>query len=100
MHGFQSEKECIEPLEETPKTFELWTLDSAHRLALDEWPMRRIHRGESVRNLELRLRRPDQGWERIVVYSGDMVETAGGEMLIFLSVDDITEHAKPRRRCG
>ena len=56
--------------------------------------MPRIMRGESVRNFELRLRRPDQGWERIVSYSGAMVETASGERLVFLSVYDLTERER------
>ena len=63
-------------------------------LALDEWPMKRIKRGETVRDLELRLRRPDQGWERIVSYSGTMVEAANGDNLIFLSAYDLTEQRK------
>lgn len=90
MHGFRSATEGIEPLAETPNTFELWTPDASHRLSLDEWPMRRIKRGEKVAQLELRLRRPGQGWERVVAYSGSMVETAAGERLIFLSVHDLT----------
>jgi PAS domain S-box-containing protein len=94
MHGFKSENEGIEPLEDTPKTFELWTPDAKHLLELEEWPMRRIKRGETVRNMELRLRRPDQGWEKIVAYSGAKVETAGGDRLIFLSVYDLTEQRK------
>ena len=94
LHGFTSETEGIGPLKDTPMTFELRTPDGQHLLALDEWPMRRIKRGETVRNLELRLRRPEQGWERIVAYSGAMVEMAGGERLIFLSVCDLTEQRK------
>jgi PAS domain S-box-containing protein len=90
MHGFTRPDEGIEPLERTPITFDLLTPDKSHVLALDEWPMRRIKRGEPVRNLELWLRRPDQGWEKYVSYSGNMVETANGERLIFLSVYDLT----------
>ena len=56
--------------------------------------MRRIKRGETVRHLELLLHRPDQGWEKVVSYSGAMVETAGGERLIFLSAYDLTEQRK------
>lgn len=93
MHGFKSPEEGIEPLADTPRTFELWTPDGSHLLTLDEWPMKRIKRGETVKNLELRLRRPDQGWERFVSYSGTMVETAG-ERFIFLSVHDLTEQRK------
>jgi PAS domain S-box-containing protein len=94
MHGFSSAEEGIGPLKETPDTFQLWTPDAGRLLPLDEWPMRRVKRGETVRHLELRLRRPDQGWERIVSYSGAMVETAAGERLIFLSVYDLTEQRK------
>ena len=91
MHGFTYEGEGIEPLERTPLTFQLWAPDKRHLLELDEWPMRRIKRGAPVRNLELWLCRPDQGWEKYVSYSGDMVETPGGERLIFLSLYDLTD---------
>jgi PAS domain S-box-containing protein len=91
MHGFSRPDEFIEPLEKTPITFQLWTPDGSHQLELDEWPMRRIKRGETVRNLELRIRRPDQGWEKVFSYSGTMVETARGERLIFLTCHDLTE---------
>jgi PAS domain S-box-containing protein len=91
MHGFTREDEGIEPLEKTPITFQLWTPDGNHMLELDEWPMRRMKRGETVRNLELRIRRPDQGWEKVFSYSGAMVATAGGERLIFLTCHDLTE---------
>ena len=59
MHGFTRPDEGIEPLDKTPVTFQLWTPDGSHMLELDEWPMRRIKRGESVRDLELRIRRPE-----------------------------------------
>jgi PAS domain S-box-containing protein len=94
MHGFTSPGEGIEPLEKTPITFQLWTPDGSHMLELDEWPMRRIRRGETVRNLELRIRRPDQGWEKVFSYSGTMVDTAVGERLIFLTCRDLTELRK------
>jgi len=91
MHGFKTADEGIGPLSETPDTFELWLPDGSRLLSLEEWPMRCIKRGETVLRMELRLRRPRQGWERIVSYSGAMVETSNGERLIFLSVYDLTE---------
>ncbi|KJS29358.1 MAG: hypothetical protein VR64_21310 [Desulfatitalea sp. BRH_c12] len=94
MHGFTNDRESIGPLKETSDTFELWTPDGTRLLTIDEWPMRRIKRGETVRKMELRLRRLDQGWERIVAYSGAMVCTPSGENLIFLSVNDLTEQRK------
>lgn len=101
MHGFTRPDEGIEPLEKTPATFELRYPDNNQLLTLDEWPMRRIKRGEKVINMELRLGRPDQGWEKHVSYSGAMVETAEGDKLIFLSVYDLTEQfeaEKERKR--
>jgi PAS domain S-box-containing protein len=53
--------------------------------------MPRLLRGEQVSNLELRLRRVGQTWERVVSYSGGTLETAGGERLVFLSIYDLTE---------
>jgi PAS domain S-box-containing protein len=94
MHGFTSPDEGIGPLEKAPITFQLWTPDGTHMLDLEEWPMRRIKRGETVRDLELCIRRPDQGWEKIFSYFGAMVDTADGERLIFLTCRDLTDLRK------
>lgn len=56
--------------------------------------MRRIKRGETLNRLELRLRRPDQGWEKIISYSGARVESAIGERLMFVSAQDLTDQRK------
>jgi PAS domain S-box-containing protein len=69
MHGFTSDQWGIDSLQEMSKIFQLWTLDG-RLLTLDEWPMRRIKRGETVNRLELRLHRLDLGWEKIISYSG------------------------------
>ena len=63
MHGFTSDQGALGPLQEMSRIFQLWTPDG-RLLTLDEWPMRRIKRGETLNRLELRLRRPDQGWRR------------------------------------
>ena len=71
----------------------MWTPDG-RLLTLDEWPLRRIKRGETLNSLELRLLRLDQGWEKIVSYSGATVESATGERLMFVSVQDLTDQRK------
>ncbi|MDX2093745.1 MAG: PAS domain S-box protein [Kofleriaceae bacterium] len=91
MHGFLGSDENIEPLANTPTTFELWTSDGSRQLLLEDWPMRRIKRGELVRDLELRIHRPDQGWEKVFSYSGTMLDTAAGERFILLTCRDLTE---------
>jgi PAS domain S-box-containing protein len=91
LHGFTKPGEGIEPLSDTPKTFDLIYPDTGRVLPLEDWPMKRIKRGEKVSNFELLLRRPDKGWVKYVSYSGTMVETPSGEHLIFLTVYDLTE---------
>jgi PAS domain S-box-containing protein len=93
MHGFTSDQRGLGPLQEMARIFQLWTPDG-RLLTLDEWPMRRIRRGETLNRLELRLRRPDQGWEKVISYSGDIVESAFGERLMFVSVQDLTDQRK------
>jgi PAS domain S-box-containing protein len=91
IHGFAAGENGLGPLVAMRDRFELWTADGTRRLEMDEWPIRRVKRGEPVNGLELRLRRIDQGWDRIVSYSGSMVETPSGERLVFISVYDLTE---------
>jgi PAS domain S-box-containing protein len=96
MHGFTRDQGGLGALQEMSRIFQLWTPDG-RLLTLDEWPMRRIKRGEKVHRLELRLRRPDQGWEKVISYSGAMVESAIGERLMFISAQDLTEQRKAER---
>ncbi len=56
--------------------------------------MPRIIRGEKVQNVELVLRRMDQEWERVVSYSGTILQTLGGERLVYLSIYDMTEQRR------
>jgi PAS domain S-box-containing protein len=93
MHGFTSDQGGLGPLQDMSKIFQLWTPDG-RLLTLDEWPMRRIKRGETLNRLELRLRRPDQGWEKIISYSGALVESAIGERVMFVSALDLTDQRK------
>ncbi len=93
MHGFTSDQGGLGPLQDMTRIFELRTPDGRF-VPLDEWPMRRVKRGETVNRLELRLRRLDQGWEKIISYSAAMVESAIGERLMFVSAQDLTDQRK------
>jgi PAS domain S-box-containing protein len=91
MHGFTSDVQGTGPIDDFFGVFEFWTADGSQLLDLNEWPIRRIRNGDAVQNLELRIRRKDQGWEKCFSYSGVLVETAGSEKLIFLSISDLTD---------
>lgn len=90
MHGYKTVSEARRRLAEFSDTFEVSTLDG-HVLPIEEWPLSRILRGETVHNMEARWRRKDSGVERIVAYGGTIVRSAGNSKFAFVTVTDITE---------
>ena len=89
MYGFASQEEGRRLLPEFQQVFELSTL-AGRRLLPEEWPLRRLLAGQGSSNLELRVRRPDQGWERIFRYDGSVVRNSAGKQLAFLTIADLT----------
>ncbi len=94
MHGFASLEECSRYLPEFAEIFELTTLNGAV-LPFEQWPLARIFRGEQLRDLELRVRRLDTGWQRILNYSGALACDPNGQpLLAVVSVTDITDRKR------
>ncbi len=89
MHGFSSLEEGRQSLPHFSETFELATLEGTV-LSVAEWPLTRIMRGETVRDVEIRVARRDRDWSRIFSYSGAIVREANGQQVAFVSVTDIT----------
>ncbi len=87
--GFSSPDEGRHQHTNFPNLFEISTLNGPV-LPPSEWPLARVRRGESLRGLELRVRRLDQHWERIFSYAGSVVTYATGKSLAFLTTTDIT----------
>jgi len=94
IYGFANMDECRRPLAEFAELVELRPLDEDRVLSVEEWPMSRAMRGERLYRWESRLRRLDQGWEKILSYSGWLIHSAGGEAFVFLSTTDITERKR------
>jgi len=88
--GFASMDDCLRPLAEFAEVVEIRTLDEDRLLPVEDWPMSRVLRGEMLHDWELKLRRRDQGWDKIVMYSGWLIHSANGETFAFLSTTDIT----------
>ncbi|RXK54881.1 PAS domain S-box protein [Oleiharenicola lentus] len=76
-----------------PELFELVTPEG-QVLAPEQWPLARARRGEQFVNRELRVRRRDTDWERILSYTGAPVRYAGGKALAFVMLTDVTERNK------
>jgi PAS domain S-box-containing protein len=96
LYGFASPEEAVRSLPDLLKLFELSTLDGTV-LPLEEWPITRILRGETLCDLELKIRRLRSGWTRIFRYSGSRVSYGGRKSLAFLTVTDVTERKQTER---
>jgi PAS domain S-box-containing protein len=90
INGFASMNDCRRPLAEFAELFEFRPLNDDRLLQVEDWPMNCVLRGEMLHGWEIRLRRLDQGWEKIIAYSGWIIHSTGGERLAFLSINDIT----------
>ena len=94
MFGYASMEECRRKLADFTDTFEVRPLDDDHLLPVADWAMSRVLRGEVLRDWEVRIRRRDQGWEKILAHSGWLIHSAHGEELAFVSTSDITERKR------
>jgi PAS domain S-box-containing protein len=90
MHGVSSPDEWTLGMKGLAETFELYTPDGA-LVPLENWPLARVVRGEVLHDVELRVRRPMEQWERFIAYSGCIVNDVNGRSLAFVTTRDVTE---------
>jgi len=91
MHGFRSEEECRRRLPEFADTFLLADAEG-RTIPVEEWPLARVLRGETLRDLEVRVRRIDEERERVWLYRGSLVRNAQGQPLMAtITVSDVTD---------
>lgn len=96
MYGFASAEEAVRSLPDLTRLFELSTLDGTV-VPLEEWPITRLLRGETLCGLELTIRHLNAEWTRVFRYSGSRVSYAGRKSLAFLTVSDVTDRKKTER---
>jgi PAS domain S-box-containing protein len=91
MHGFANMEEGQRRLPEFTDLFELSTTADGI-LPVEQWPLARILRGETLRDWEVDVRRKDNGWQRVFNYGGTLArDREGRPVLAVVSVSDITE---------
>jgi PAS domain S-box-containing protein len=90
MHGFASMDECLLKLPEFANIIELSTIDGSI-LPLEDWPLSRVIRDGNLRDLEIRIRRLDCDWQRVLNYGGSIVNEGPGRQVAFVTIGDITE---------
>jgi diguanylate cyclase (GGDEF)-like protein/PAS domain S-box-containing protein len=91
MFGYRDLKEVNASLGKITSLFDTYTLDG-RALAPDQWPVFRVMRGETITNIELELRRRDNGRRWFASFSG--THTAGlheAAQLCVLTVRNVTK---------
>ncbi|MDX6578399.1 MAG: hypothetical protein QOE96_4352, partial [Blastocatellia bacterium] len=98
LHGFAGAEKCPLNLSEASEVFQLCELDGSV-LDVEQWPLPRILQGERLSNVEMRVRRIDADWNRILNYGGTIVHEASGNSVAFVTVTDITERKRAEEEC-
>jgi signal transduction histidine kinase/CheY-like chemotaxis protein len=89
--GFASLDECRRHETEFADTFEFTGMDGKV-WPVDQWPLARLLRGEKIANLEVRVRRVQSDWQRVLSYGGTLVHDTGGRpTMAVVMISDITE---------
>ena len=90
-HGFTASKEWQRLLPEFADTFQLSTMDGTV-LPLEQWPLARIIRGETLQGLALCIKHIQAGWQRIFSYGGAIAHDKQGKPLVaIVTISDITQ---------
>ena len=93
IHGFSDPEEGRRHLTDAD-IFELADLED-NVLSIDQWPLARILRGESLHDRQIRIRRLNADWQRVISYGGMLVhDSAGNPMMAIVTIDDITDHKR------
>lgn len=97
LRGFTGSEESQGPLEMLRRNFVLYSLDGTE-VSFEDWPMQRMVRGESVKNLEFRVCRTDTGSEWIVLYNGTrIIDPESDQPLIVLTLHDLTDERRSQQ---
>ena len=84
----------LDSLDRLAAAFDLYTAEGIS-LAPDRRPIARILSGERLQDIEITLRRRDDGWERILSYSGHLVDASGGHApTAVVTVRDVTDRVQ------
>ena len=93
-HHYAKMDERIGSLSEISKDYVLLTPEGK-RIPNEDWPVARLLRGETVRDLDIALCNLPNKWTRVLSYSGALVRDAEGKPIMgLLTTRDITERKR------
>lgn len=91
MFSFTSLDECRFNIANFINTYEMLT-SHGHVLPFSDWPLMRILRGETLRGLELTIRRKDGSWQRRFRHRGSLaLDSTGKSVIALLAFTDVTD---------
>jgi len=97
IHGLETRGTGFIRNEDLPISWKCWD-DQGRPLALEEWPLSRVTRGERVQNQVLRARRCGTEFEFFANYNGSPIYDDNGNIaLSFVTIEDITERRQAER---
>jgi PAS domain S-box-containing protein len=97
MHGHAGTAPGPDSLESLAAAYDLCTADGTP-LAVDRRPLAQVLRGERIKDVEILLRRKDDGWERMLSYTGRLVGNSAGQApTAVITVRDVTERKQIER---
>ena len=95
IYGYDTVAEIRQPLSNIASAFEIRSITDGTLIPFEDWPIARLLRGESFRNLEFLMRRADRGIERIISYSGSPIRDSDDKInLVLLTLHDITDERR------
>ncbi len=100
LHGYAQSEERLTLLDEIAKDYEILTPEG-QTIPFDQWPVPRLLRGESLRNVEAILRNVRDHWAKEVSFGGTLVKDDEGRPLMgLLTIRDITVWRRAERARG
>jgi PAS domain S-box-containing protein len=97
IHGYSGVEEPGLWLSELVNTFELSSEEGV--VPVDRWPLARILAGDTLRDLQLVVRRLGTEWKRSFSYGGRLVQDPGGRgLMAVVTMRDVTEREEARGR--
>lgn len=98
MHDLDGPGEALRQLPAFAEVFELSAPDGTP-WPVELWPLARVLRGETLRDLEVRVRHRRHGWQRVFAYGGALArDTDGRPLLAVVTMRDVTERREAERR--
>lgn len=94
MYGFSSLAECRRKLPDFAELFEL-SDTGGHVLSIEQWPLARVLRGETLRDVEIHVTWRQMDRRGVFNYSGTLArDKDGNPLMAIMSITDITNRKK------